>query len=275
MTEANFRQVFIGIESPRKKSLAETRKVQNIRGDSLEAKIQRLRDGGLVVVAGFIVGFDNDDESIFEEQADFIHRTGLAQAMLNPLTPVPTTPLYARLKAEGRLDYSDPLVVFKPKLMSRETLKQGYIELMLRLYEPEAYFERLYKGYRESPAFRRRRQEMDRLQGRPGFNKRLLGIAGGLIQATKLARVLKREGLLRRLGRAYLGVWFGHNRAMGRDALPFGMVVNMCAVHWHFYKMAQVSRQSGIGIGVEARRQWLPVPADAADVAVPAHRSAA
>ncbi len=78
MAEANFRQVFIGIESPRKESLAETRKVQNIRGDSLEAKIQRIRDAGIVVIAGFIVGFDHDDESIFDEQFDFIQRTGIA-----------------------------------------------------------------------------------------------------------------------------------------------------------------------------------------------------
>ena len=56
--------MFIGIKSPRKASLAETQKVQNIRGDSLEAKIQRIRDGGIVVIAGFIVGFDHDDESI-------------------------------------------------------------------------------------------------------------------------------------------------------------------------------------------------------------------
>jgi Radical SAM superfamily len=78
MAVANFRQVFIGIESPRRASLAETRKVQNIQGDGLEAKIQRVRDAGLVVVAGFIVGFDNDDETIFDEQFEFIQRTGIA-----------------------------------------------------------------------------------------------------------------------------------------------------------------------------------------------------
>ncbi|MEA2905134.1 MAG: hypothetical protein QOI12_2521 [Alphaproteobacteria bacterium] len=64
MAAANFHEVFIGIESPRKESLAETRKVQNIRGDALEAKVQRIRDGGLVVSAGFIVGFDHDDENL-------------------------------------------------------------------------------------------------------------------------------------------------------------------------------------------------------------------
>jgi hypothetical protein len=41
------------------------------------------------------------------------------------LTPIPTTPLYDRLKAERRLDPSDPEVIFHPKGMSRETLKRG------------------------------------------------------------------------------------------------------------------------------------------------------
>ena len=159
MVQANFNQVFIGIESPRAKSLAETRKVQNIRGDSMENKIRRIRDGGLVVQAGFIVGFDSDDESIFDEQFEFIQRTGIAQALVARLSPVPTTPLYARLAAEGRLDFADDEIVFRPMRMSRDALKRGHAELVRRLYEPDSYFGRLFAGYREiagvSPSSRR------------------------------------------------------------------------------------------------------------------------
>ena len=156
MTEANFRNIFIGIESPRKESLAETRKVQNIAGDSLEAKIQRVRDGGIVVNGGFIIGFDSDDETIFDEQFEFIQRSGIAQAAVGILTPIPTTPLYDRLKAEGRLDLADPAINFYPKQMTKETLKDNYTRLTRRLYEPEAYFGRLFDGYRGSPEYRRR-----------------------------------------------------------------------------------------------------------------------
>jgi radical SAM superfamily enzyme YgiQ (UPF0313 family) len=93
MVQANFRQVFIGLESPRAESLTETLKFQNTRGDSMLAKVQRVRDGGLVIQAGFIVGFDNDDPRIFEEQYDFIQESGIGQAMVSILTPIPTTPL--------------------------------------------------------------------------------------------------------------------------------------------------------------------------------------
>ena len=61
MYRANFRSVFIGIETPRQASLVETKKYQNMRGDSLAAKLARIQDAGLDINAGFIVGFDSDD----------------------------------------------------------------------------------------------------------------------------------------------------------------------------------------------------------------------
>ncbi|MGA2185823.1 MAG: radical SAM protein [Bryobacteraceae bacterium] len=248
MAGANFRQVFIGVESPRGESLAETRKFQNIRGDSLEAKIQRIRDGGIVVIAGFIVGFDHDDGAIFDEQFDFIQRTGIAQAAVGLLTPIPTTPLYDRLKAEGRLDFGDPDVLFHPRLMSRETLKRGYEKLLRRLYEPEAYFDRLFRGYRGSPAFRRRRAIMDAaVLPQQTVASKLVRTAGGLTQAFRLALTLARARLLRRLGGAYLEVWFRENLPLGRDALPFCMFVHLCVIHWHFYNVIRLPKKNGFG----------------------------
>lgn len=248
MVEANFRQVFIGIESPRQDSLAETRKVQNISRDSFDARIQRIRDGGLVVIGGFIVGFDHDDEAIFEEQFEFIQRTGIAQAAVGLLTPIPTTPLYDRLLAEGRLDFADPDVTFRPKLMSREALKEGYDRLLLRLYEPDAYFSRLYAGYRGSPAFRRKRAAMDaKASGPQSIAAKIRGAIGGLAQALKLGWALARAMLLRRLGGAYLRAWFVENLPLGGDALPFSMFVHVCVIHWHFFNVVRLPRKNGFG----------------------------
>jgi radical SAM superfamily enzyme YgiQ (UPF0313 family) len=248
MAAANFRQVFIGIESPRRASLAETRKVQNIQGDALEAKVQRVRDGGLVVIAGFIVGFDADDEAIFDEQFEFIERTGIAQAPVALLTPIPTTPLYARLEAEGRLDFTDPDVIFHPKLMTRETLKRGYSRLLHRLYEPEAYFGRLFRGYRGSPAFRRRRAVMDAaVSRRRGVTAWAGRTIGGVRQSFKLGLALARAKLLRRLGIAYAKIWLGENLPLGRDALPFHTFVHACVIHWHFYNVIRLPRKVSFG----------------------------
>ena len=244
MVAANFRYVFVGIESPSKASLTETLKHQNVRGDSLENRVQRIRDGGLVIQAGFIVGFDNDTESIFEEQYTFIQRSGIAQALVAILSPIPTTPLYDRLKAEGRLDFSDPDVAFHPKLMSRATLKQGYDKLVRRLYEPEAYFERLFNGYAGSPEFRRRHAAPHRQQSRSAALRSALF---GVLQAAALARTLFQNGLLRRIGLAYVNAWRRHNRPLGREALPVATFVGMCVSQWHFYKVSRLPAKESFG----------------------------
>lgn len=153
LRDANFISVFIGIESPRKESLAETHKTQNERID-LVAAIHKIQSYNLFISAGMIVGFDSDDPSIYEEQYQFLQKAQIPIVMLSVLLAVPKTPLYARLKAAGRLlptDAEDRThyvgtaggTNFYPLNMTREELKQGQMALYQRLYEPEAFRERL------------------------------------------------------------------------------------------------------------------------------------
>jgi radical SAM superfamily enzyme YgiQ (UPF0313 family) len=155
LRDANFISVFIGIESPRKESLAETRKTQNERLD-LVAAIHKIQAHNLFISAGMIVGFDHDDESIFDEQFDFLQEAQIPFVMLSVLLAVPKTPLYARLEREGRLynpqrateDWECYLGTaggtnFHPLHMTREELKRGQETLYRRLYEPEAFAARL------------------------------------------------------------------------------------------------------------------------------------
>ena len=67
----------------------------------------------------------------------FIQDNGVGIAIVSILSPIPSTPLYARLAAEGRLVTDDPLVWFEPKLMSRATLQRA-----LSRIEPAALFAR-------------------------------------------------------------------------------------------------------------------------------------
>ena len=69
MVEANIIAVFIGIESPNEASLRETKKFQNVReGGTMLEKVHRIQDAGMEVWCGMIIGFDNDDETIFDAQ---------------------------------------------------------------------------------------------------------------------------------------------------------------------------------------------------------------
>jgi len=172
LRDANFVSVFIGIESPRKSSLAETRKTQNEKLDLVES-IHKIQSYNLFISAGMIVGFDADDASIFEEQFKFLQEAGIPMAMLSVLLAVPKTPLYERLKKEGRLMLPDPSGTdrshyigtsggtnFHPLNMTGEELRRGQEDLYRRLYTPRAFGERLLANmhrfknvtYRPEPA---------------------------------------------------------------------------------------------------------------------------
>jgi len=244
MWRANFSSVFIGVESPRRESLLETRKVQNVRGDSIEAKLDRLRNGGIIVSAGFIVGFDNDDEGVFDEQFDFIQRNGIGLATVSILSPIPSTPLYERLARDERLVPDDEVVWFEPKLMSRETLKQRYTDLNLRLYTPEAFFDRLFHGYGRSAAFRKRHREREarHKRARRHLVSTISEANASLVMIWRLSRAIAREKLLGTLGRAYLKSYITHNKPFGRDAMPLPEFLALCARHWHHFKLAAENR---------------------------------
>jgi radical SAM superfamily enzyme YgiQ (UPF0313 family) len=152
MVEANFDEIFVGIESPNEAALRETRKVQNLsdRRGSLLEKVHHIQDKGLDLWCGMIVGFDADDETIFDRQRRFIHESRIALAMINILVAIPKTPLFARLEREGRIDNSGELANFGtistnvvPARLNRDTLCEGYLELMRDIYEPQAFFSRL------------------------------------------------------------------------------------------------------------------------------------
>ncbi len=148
---ANFYSVFIGIESPRRESLIETKKLQNTRKDIVE-DIARIHSYHISVMAGMIVGFDSDDRAIFKEQFDFLKELGIPFTTCGTLTALPNTPLLKRLQAEGRLldiewttmnGHGAADCNFIPKQMTLEELRAGYNWLIRSLYRYDSYSDRL------------------------------------------------------------------------------------------------------------------------------------
>jgi radical SAM superfamily enzyme YgiQ (UPF0313 family) len=157
LRDANFYSMFIGVESPRKASLAETHKTQNERIDMVEA-IHKIHSYNMFVSAGMIVGFDQDDVDIFDEQYDFLQKADIPVAMLSVLLAVPKTPLYARLEAAGRIhnDLNTSRYTgtsggtnFDPLNMTQDELREGHAALYRRLYSPDAYAERVLGAMRK------------------------------------------------------------------------------------------------------------------------------
>src|SRR5579864_2914188 len=150
MVEANFMYVFIGIETPSGDALKESKKFQNLRRDNAQ-QIRVIQEAGLWVLGGFIVGFDSDDETIFERQLEFIDRTAITWAMAGVLQAPPTTALYDRMKKEGRLiedsqatsNFSAPN--FRT-VLPLPVLLRGLSRLLAGLYEAEPFFARAFRS---------------------------------------------------------------------------------------------------------------------------------
>jgi radical SAM superfamily enzyme YgiQ (UPF0313 family) len=153
MVAAGFDSVFIGIESPNEDSLAECGKGQNRQRNLIES-VQAIQRRGMQVAGGFIIGFDSDPLSIFQQQIEFIQKSGIVTAMVGLLQAPPGTQLYERMRQEGRLvgtitgDNTDNSMNFIPK-MNLDTLHQGYQEVLKQIYSPEGYYDRVRTFMRE------------------------------------------------------------------------------------------------------------------------------
>ncbi|WP_319476578.1 DUF4070 domain-containing protein [Marispirochaeta aestuarii] len=147
MGKAGFNRVFVGIETPNEASLKECSKVQNINRDML-ASIRKINKHGIEVQGGFIVGFDSDPASIFEDQIRFIQESTVVTAMVGLLTALKGTQLYQRLKRENRLtaeetgNNTDLSINFRPA-MKLDTLLKGYKRIVSTIYSPKYYYKRI------------------------------------------------------------------------------------------------------------------------------------
>jgi radical SAM superfamily enzyme YgiQ (UPF0313 family) len=153
MARAGFEEVFVGIETPNVESLEECKKTPN-RNRDLLASVRTLQKAGLQVQAGFIVGFDSDPPSIFDNMIQFIEESGIVVAMVGLLSAPRNSRLHDRLGKEHRLltaftgNNTDFTMNFVPR-MDRDVLLDGYRRVVSTLYSPRAYYRRV-KGFLET-----------------------------------------------------------------------------------------------------------------------------
>jgi radical SAM superfamily enzyme YgiQ (UPF0313 family) len=147
MVKAGFDKVFIGIESPNEASLSECNKYQNENRDILDS-VKICHSKGLQVQGGFIVGFDSDPTTIFNNISDFINNSKIVTAMVGLLNAPVGTKLYDRLMKEGRItenmsgDNTDFSMNFIPK-MDYNVLIDGYKNILRSIYSPKYYYKRV------------------------------------------------------------------------------------------------------------------------------------
>ncbi len=143
---AGMRSVFVGFETLDEKNLTEHDKYQNLNRDYGEA-IRRVHQSGVMVNGSFVFGMDNDDESVFSRTVDWAVANSIETATFHIMTPYPSTELYKRMAAEGRMVHSDwdkydtRHVVYKPSKLSAETLERGYWRAYKDFYSWRSLFK--------------------------------------------------------------------------------------------------------------------------------------
>ncbi len=144
MRESGCREVLIGLESPSLMGIEGVelrRDWKRTRFHDYLAAIQRIQSHGIAVNGCFVLGLDGDGPEVFDAVEAFVRDSGQFDVQVTVMTPFPGTPLYERLRSEGRLlevaawercSLFD--VNFRPRNMSAEALQRGLIELGRRLY---------------------------------------------------------------------------------------------------------------------------------------------
>ncbi len=169
MRDSGCQQVLIGLESPRKISLDGVELNGNWKArqqDKYKAAIEKIQSYGITVNGCFILGLDGDTPDVFEQVHNFVRDSGLYEVQITFLTAFPGTPLYKRLKEEGRIirDKAWELctlfdINIQPKNMTAAELQSGFINLARQLYSTEETSERR-RGFKHrlktSPKFGRK-----------------------------------------------------------------------------------------------------------------------
>ena len=158
MVKAGFTMVFMGIETPDIDSLTGIHKLQNTRNDLIES-CHKITRKGLQIMAGFIMGFDNERPGAGERISAFIEATGIPQCQFSLLQALQNTAMWKRLRKEERLVtglgtiHQGAIMNFIPTRPVEEITKE-YIAAFWHLYEPLPYLKRTFCHFRMMKGWR-------------------------------------------------------------------------------------------------------------------------
>ena len=157
LADSGCRQLLIGFESPNGEDLhgIDPAGWKMRQAGRLGRVVDTLQSRGISVNGCFILGLDNHTPDVFPSTLDFVRSSGLAEVQYTVLTPFPGTPLFERMRREGRLladRFWDRCTLFdvnyRPLRMTVEELERGLAWLMKETYSAEATSARV-RGFVE------------------------------------------------------------------------------------------------------------------------------
>jgi radical SAM superfamily enzyme YgiQ (UPF0313 family) len=150
--QSGCKALFLGLESISQESLNGANKRHN-RTETYAETVRRFHDLGIAVQVGTVFGFDHDDRGIFERTVDTYRAIAVDSATVSVLIPFPNTPLFDRLKSQGRILTYDwekyngkKDVVFQPARMTPLELLMGTEWAARQFYSLPSITERMWKS---------------------------------------------------------------------------------------------------------------------------------
>ena len=226
MKDADFRYVFLGIETPDSETLALNNKNQNVN-KSIEDAVMKIMSYGMVSNGGYILGFDSDRPQIADQMINSIQDSGICMAMIGLLYALPNTQLTRRLEIEKRLFHSHSKSVTDSDidqmtsglnfltLTSRVEILKNYIRIIEAIFKPSNYYKRvIYTGlhvktnYKHTPDFKT-----------------------WLVYMRSFLRVCKKAGFSKATGLFYWKMFF---TIIFRNPKGIEPAVNLAAMFIHF-----------------------------------------
>jgi hopanoid C-2 methylase len=142
MREAQFLTVFVGIETPDADALKAMRKEHNATLPMMEA-IRTLNSYGLEVTSGIILGLDTETADSESRLNAFIDLSQIPILTINLLQALPRTPLWDRLKRDGRLITDDSGLESNVRfLRPYDEVVATWRRCIAHAYDPERLFAR-------------------------------------------------------------------------------------------------------------------------------------
>ncbi len=266
MQEAEFRIVFMGIETPDYKLLMMTQKSQNTV-KPIEDRVHKIYEYGMVVTAGFILGFDGEKSGMDQSMILLIEKLKINMAMVGLLVALPKTQLSRRLIREDRLlSFSGARVRSEDELRNsakvslanvaivdqtvaglnfvttrnRFEIFEEYANVIENIYSPKSYFDRLM---RLLPLLKTKSKH------KPNFfeTKRMLL---GFYRAAKITRNI--PSLRWRFWQIFL------------RSLPYGppvteQVMRLVGIYIHFQNQVEYVKKT---VGAQSKKQQNNMPKD-------------
>jgi len=131
--------LLIGFESMTDTGLCKYKKTFSTFKENVEA-VKKLQGNGILTMASFVFGLDDDTEKVFDNTYRFIKKAKPAFLQACSLTPYPGTEVFTRMKQENRIltdDWSQfdaKKVIISPKSMTADQLQKGYTQIKDQTY---------------------------------------------------------------------------------------------------------------------------------------------